>query len=154
MPLEKSTLTAIGHAVPVKKIVVIQSAFDVQDICVFEHMVYVSDSREALMNFLRWDFLAKLGEFINLRNPMLNLTVFPGKCVEQSYCLHEHFPQYSRSELCKVVTRFDDCTSLNASFKSYTKRQQQTFVSKENKFPLPQKRPRHWNLNLSCLFFT
>ena len=84
MPLEKSTLAANGHAMPMKRKVVIQSALDVESSCVIEQTVYVSDSTEARMNILGMDFLAKFGEFINLRNPMLILTVFPGRCVKLS----------------------------------------------------------------------
>ena len=40
-------------------------------------MVYVSESPEARMNIFGMDFLAKFGEFINLRNPMLILTHTP-----------------------------------------------------------------------------
>ena len=76
MPLEKSPLAANGHAMPMKGKVVIQTVFDVEYSCVIEHTVYVSDSPEARMSILGMDFLAKLGELINLRNPMLSLTVF------------------------------------------------------------------------------
>ena len=84
MPLEKSPLVANGHAMPMKGKVVIQSSFDVKYSCVIEHTVYVSDSPEARMNILGMDSLAEFGESINLRNPMLILTVFPGKCVKLS----------------------------------------------------------------------
>ena len=84
MPLEKSPLAANGHAMPMKGKVVIQSAFDVECSCVIEHTFYVSDSTEARMNILGRDFLAKFSEFVNLRNPMLILMVFPGKCVKLS----------------------------------------------------------------------
>ena len=77
MPLEKSPLAANGHAIPMKGKVVIQSAFDVEYFCVFEHTVYVSDSPEARMNFLEMDFSAKFGEFINLRNSMLIFNGLP-----------------------------------------------------------------------------
>ena len=96
MPLEKSPLAANGHAMPMKGKVVIQSAFDVEYSCVIEHTVYVSDSPEARMNILGMDFLAKFGEFINLRNPMLILTVFPGKCVKLSPYLDKPFPYFSQ----------------------------------------------------------
>ena len=76
-PLVVTPLAANGHAMPMKGKTTIQSAFDVEYSCVIEHMVYVSDSPEALMNFLGIDFLAKFGEFINLRNPMLILTFSP-----------------------------------------------------------------------------
>ena len=79
MPLEKSPLAAIGHAMPMKRKVLIQFAFDVEYFSVIEHTVYVSDSPEARMNNLGMDFLTKFGETINLRNPVLTLTVFPGK---------------------------------------------------------------------------
>ena len=96
MPLEKSPLAANGHAMPMKGKVVIQSAFDVEYSCVIEHTVYVSDSTEAQMKILGMDFLAKFGEFINLRNPMLILTVFPGKCVKLSPYLDISFPYFSQ----------------------------------------------------------
>ena len=76
MPLEKSLLAANGHAIPMKGKVVIQPAFDVENSCVIERTVYVSDSPEVRMNILGMNFLAKFGEFINPRNPMLILTVF------------------------------------------------------------------------------
>ena len=95
MPLEKSPLAANGHAMPMKGKVVIQSAFDVECSCVIEHTVYVSDSPEERMNIFGMDFLAKIGEFINLRNPMLILTVFPGKCVKLSPYLDNSFPYFS-----------------------------------------------------------
>ena len=107
MPLEKSPLAANGHAMPMKGKVVIQSAFDVEYSCVIEHTVYVSDSPEARMNILGMDFLAKFGEFINLRNPMLILTVFPGKCVKLSPYLDKPFPYFSQVnsvELSKDLT--------------------------------------------------
>ena len=96
MPLEKSPLAANGHAMPMKGKVVSQSAFDVEYSCVIEHTVYVSDSPEARMNILGMEFLAKLGAFINLRNPMLILTVFPGKCVKLSPYLDKPFPYFSQ----------------------------------------------------------
>ena len=74
-PLEKSPLAANGYAMPMKGKVLIQSAFDVEYSCVIEQTVYVSDSPEARMDILGMDFLAKFGEFINLRNPILILTV-------------------------------------------------------------------------------
>ena len=96
MPLEKSPLAANGHAMPMKGKDVIQSAFDVEYFCVIEHTVYVADSPEARMNILRMDFLAKFGEFINLRKPMLILTVFPGKWVKLSPYLDKIFPYFSK----------------------------------------------------------
>ena len=96
MPLEKSPLDANGHAMPMKGKVVIQFAFDVEYSCVIEHTVYVSDSPEARMNFLGIDFIANFGELINLRNPMLILTVFPGKCVKLSTYLDKPFPYFSQ----------------------------------------------------------
>ena len=95
-PLEKSPLAANGHAMPMKGKTTIQSAFDVEYSCVIEHTVYVSDSPEARMNILGMDFLANFGEFINLRNPMLILTVFPGKCVKLSPYLTSLFPTSPR----------------------------------------------------------
>ena len=82
MPLEKSLFAANGHAMLVKEKVVIQSAFDVGYTCVIEHTVYVSDSLEAWMNLPGMEFLAKVSELINLRNPMVTSTIFPGKCVK------------------------------------------------------------------------
>ena len=96
MPLEKSPLAANGHAMPMKVKVVIQSASDVEYTCVIEHMVYVSNSPEARMNILGKKFSAKRGEFINLRNPMLILTAFPGKCVKQSPYLDKRFQYLSQ----------------------------------------------------------
>ena len=95
-PLEKSPLAANGHAMPMKGKTIIQSAFDVEYSCVIEHTVYVSDSPEARMIILGMDFLANFGEFINLRNPMLILTVFPGKCVKLSPYLDMPFPYFSQ----------------------------------------------------------
>ena len=95
MPLEKSPFAANGHAMPMKMKVVIQSAFDVEYTCVFEHMVYVSESPEARMNVLGMDILAKFGEFNSLKTPMLILTVFPVKCVRQSPYLDKPFSYYS-----------------------------------------------------------
>ena len=96
MPLEKSPLAANGHAMPMKGKVVTQSAFDVEYSCMIEHTVYVSDSPEARMNILGMDFSAKLGEFTNLRNPLLILKVFPGKCVKLSPHLDKPFPYFSQ----------------------------------------------------------
>ena len=59
MSLEKSTLAANGHAMPMKRKVVIQSAVDLENTFVLEHMAYVSDSPEAQMSLLGMDFLAK-----------------------------------------------------------------------------------------------
>ena len=120
MPLEKSPLAANGHAMPMKLKVVIQSALDVEYSCVIEHTVYVSDSPEARVNILGMDFLAKLREFFNMRNPMLILTVFPGKGVELSPYLDKTFSIFFTSELCRIVTRFDNCTLLNAGFDTYS----------------------------------
>ena len=53
-------------------------------------------SPEARMNIRGMDFLAKFGEFINLRNPLVILTVFPGKCVKQSPYLDEPFTDFSQ----------------------------------------------------------
>ena len=94
-PLEKSPLAANGHAMLMKGKSTIQSAFDVEYSCVIEHMVFVSDAPEARMNILGMDFLAKVGEFINLRNTMLILTVFLGKCVKLSPYLDKPFPNFS-----------------------------------------------------------
>ena len=92
LPPEKSPMAAYGHAMLMKGKVVIQSAFDVEYTCVIEHMVYVSDSPDARMNILGTECFAKFGEFINLRNRMLILKVFPGKCVKLSLYLDEPFP--------------------------------------------------------------
>ena len=91
MLLEKSPLTANGHAMTMKRKIVIQSAFDAEYSCVIDYLVYVSDSPEARMNKLGMNFLSKIGEFINLRNPILILTVFPGKCVKLSSYLDNPF---------------------------------------------------------------
>ena len=80
---------------PMKEKVVIQSGFEVEYTCVIEHMVYVSDSSEARMNLLGRDFLAKFGDFIILRNPVLILTVFPSKCVKLSLYLYKPFAYFS-----------------------------------------------------------
>ena len=79
MPLEKSPLAANGHALPMKVKVVIQYAFDLEYFYVVENTVYVFDSPEAQMNVLGRDFLVKFGDFNNLRNPMLILTVLSDK---------------------------------------------------------------------------
>ena len=60
MPLEKSPLAANGHAIPMKREVLIQSAIDVEHTCVIERMVYVSDSPKARMNIFGMDFQQKL----------------------------------------------------------------------------------------------
>ena len=107
MTLEKSHLAANVHAMPMEGKVVIQSAFDVEYIFVIEHMVCVSDSPEARRNILGRDFLAKFVQFINLRNPMLILTVFPGKCVKLSPYLDKpftSFPQVKSVELSQDLT--------------------------------------------------
>ena len=96
MPLENSPSGANGHAMPMKRKIVIQSAFDIESTCVIEHTVCVSESPEARMNFLGMDFLAKFGEFLNLRNPMLILKVSPGKCVKLSPHLDKLFPYFSQ----------------------------------------------------------
>ena len=77
MPLEKSPLAANGHAMPMKRKVVIQSAFDVENSCVIEHIVFVSDSPEARLNFLGKEFLAEFGAVINVRNPNANFNCLP-----------------------------------------------------------------------------
>ena len=74
----------------------IQSAFDVQYTCIFEHILYDFESLEAWMNILGMDLLAKFGEFINLRNAMLTLMVFPSKYVKLSPGLDKPFPYYSQ----------------------------------------------------------
>ena len=100
-------MAAYRHVMPMKGKVVIQSAFDVEFSCVIEHTVFVSDSPEAQMNILGTEFSAKFGEFIKLRNPMLILTVFPGKCVKLSPYLDKLFPYFLQSnsvELSKNLT--------------------------------------------------
>ena len=82
MPLKKSRLAANRHALSLRREVMIQSAFDVECICVFEHVVYASESPAARTSILEMNFLTKFGEFVSLKNPMLNLTVFPDKYVE------------------------------------------------------------------------
>ena len=99
---------------PMKGKTIIQSAFDVEYSCVIEHTVYVSDSSEARMNILGTDFLANFGEFINLRNPMLILTVFPGKSVELSPYLDEPFPYFS--QVNSVELAHYNCTVFDPSF--------------------------------------
>ena len=81
---------------PKKTKVVNREAFDVENPCVIEHTVYLSDSPDERMNTLVMDFLAKIGEFVNLRNPLLCLTAFSGKCVEVSPYLDELFPSVLR----------------------------------------------------------
>ena len=95
MPLEKSFLTANGQAMPMKGTNVIKSVFDIK-YTVIQHIVYVFDSPEARMNILGMTFLAKNVEFDNLRNPMLILTVFAGKCVLLSLYLDKVFPNFSQ----------------------------------------------------------
>ena len=120
MPLEKSPLAANGHAIPMKVKVVIQTAFEVEYTCVIEHNVSVSP--EARMKILGMDFLVKFGEFFNLRNLMLILAVLPGKCVKLSPFSIKTISLLFTSEFCRVVTRFNNCTILNASFDSYSNR--------------------------------
>ena len=81
---------------PKKRKVVIQSAFDVEYTCIIEHMVYLSGSPAAGKDILGMDFLAKFGEFFILKNPMLILTVIPGKCVELLSYLDKPFPYFSQ----------------------------------------------------------
>ena len=69
MLLEKSPLAANRHALPMKRKVVIQSAFDLEYTCVVEHVVYVSDSPEARVNILGMEFLEKLGGFFYFWEP-------------------------------------------------------------------------------------
>ena len=68
-----------------------------------EHMVYVSESDEARMNILRKYFSAKFGEIVHKRNPRLNLTVFPGKCVKLSPYLDKPFPYLPK--VSKLITK-------------------------------------------------
>ena len=93
-PLKKSPLAAKGHAMSIKRKVIIQSAFDVEYTCVIERMVFVSESSEARMNI--FGLLAKFGKFNILRNPLLFLTVFPGKCVELLRYLDKPVPYFSQ----------------------------------------------------------
>ena len=46
-------------------------------------------------NELSWNFLAKFAALIQLRNPMLISTVFPGKCVKLSLYIDKPFPYFS-----------------------------------------------------------
>ena len=102
MPLEKSPSAANGYAMTMKGKVAIQSAFDAECTCVIEYMVYVSESPEARINILGMEFLAKFGEFFILRNPMLILTVFHGKCVKLSFYLDKPFPYFSQVECVEL----------------------------------------------------
>ena len=120
MPLEKSPLAPHGHAMPLKGKVVIQSAFDVENSCVIEHTVYVSDAPEVRMNILGMDLLAKFGGFINLRNPMLILTVFPSKCVKLSPYLYKHFPYFSQVNYVELSQDLTIAPYSNASFDTYS----------------------------------
>ena len=107
MPIEKPTVAANGHAMPMKGKDVSQSALDVEYTCVIEHMVYVSDYPEERMNILGMEFSAKFGEIFNLRNLMLFLAVVPGKCVKISPYLDKqfpYFPQVNSVELSQVMT--------------------------------------------------
>ena len=83
-PLEKSALRANGRVMCIKRKVVIQSAYDVEYICLFELKVFASDSPEERMNILGLELLAKVGEFMSLRNFLLILKVFEGRCVKPS----------------------------------------------------------------------
>ena len=68
-----------------------------------EHMVYVSESDEARMNILRMYFSAKFGEIVHKRNPMLILSVFPGKCVKLSPYLDKPFSYLPK--VSKLITK-------------------------------------------------
>ena len=59
-------------------------------------MVYTSDSPEATMNNLEVDYLAKIVEINNPRNPRLILTVFAGNCGELPPYIDTLFPYYSQ----------------------------------------------------------
>ena len=81
---------------PMKGKVMIRSEFDLECACDIENMVYVFESTKARMNILGKEYLAKFGDFVSLRNPMLILTVFPGRCVKRSPYLDKPFPYYSK----------------------------------------------------------
>ena len=141
MPLERSLLAANGHAMPMKGKVVIQSAFDVECSCVIEHIVYVFDSPEARMNNLGMDFLAKFGNFINLRNPMLILTVFGGKCVKLSTFSDKpcpYFSQVNSVELSQDLT-IAPCSTRVLTLK--VKDENKHLFRKGKSFPLHRKVP-------------
>ena len=55
-------MAANGHAKPMKRKIVIQSAFDLENTGNIEHMVYASDFPEAPMNFHGMEFLTQSGE--------------------------------------------------------------------------------------------
>ena len=60
MLLEKSALAEDGHAMPMKRKVVIQYAFDVEYTCVIERLVHFSDSPEVRMKNRGKDFWQNL----------------------------------------------------------------------------------------------
>ena len=146
MPLEKSPLAANGHAMYLKGKVVIQSAFDVEYSCVIEHTVYVSHSPEARMNILGMNFLAKFRKFNILRNPMLILTVFPGKCVKLSPYLAKLFPYVSQVNSVELSPNLTMAPYSMRVLTLIAKDGRQAFVSKRNKFSFSQKCSRHWKL--------
>ena len=80
---------------PVKGKVAIQSAFEVENSCAFQHRVDVSDSPMAQMRFLGMVFSAKLRELFDMRNTMVILTVFLGKCVVIMPFLDKPYSFYS-----------------------------------------------------------
>ena len=110
---------------------VIQVAFDVEYTCVFEHMVYVSNSPNARIDILGIDFLARFGKFINLRNQKVILTVFLGKCTKLTPYLDKTFPyrsQVNSEELSQLLT-----TAPFSRFDFKGERGKQEFVEERNK---------------------
>ena len=65
-------------------------------------MVDVSNSAKARMNIFGMDFSSKFSELITLRNPMLFLTVFPGKSFKLSPYLNKAFPNFSQANSVKL----------------------------------------------------
>ena len=133
--LQKSPLAANGHSMPMKGKVIIQSAFDVEYCCVIEHSVYFSESNAARINILGWDSLARTGEFNNLRNPMLILTVFTGKRVKLSLYLEKpstYFSQVISVELSQGLVTAPYSTRASTFI---ARKRNQAHVPKEDKFP-------------------
>ena len=124
-------MVANGHAMPMKRKVVIQAAFDVYYTCVIENEVYVSESPEARTNLLGMDFLAKIRKFNNLRNPMLISTVFSGKGVKLAAYLGKRFPLFL--QLNSVELPQDISIAL------YTSRVLTLIAKHEDKHLFPEK---------------
>ena len=137
--LEKSPLALNGHSMPIKGKVIIQSAFDVEYCCVIEHSVYFSESNAARINVLGRDSLARTGEFNNLRNPMLILTVFTGKRVKLSLYLGKpstYFSQFISVEMSHglVIAPYSTRVSTLIAIK-----RKLAHVPKEEQFPSTKK---------------